>query len=48
MVHPAASAGAILRIAIMIGAFHVGRSPHTPTGWRSTCVWSRRPPNSTG
>ena len=37
-VHPAASAGAILRIAIITGTFQVGSNPHTPAGCRSTWV----------
>ena len=38
-VHPAASAGAILRVAIAAGKFHGVTSTLTPTGW---CVTRSR------
>jgi hypothetical protein len=37
-VHPAASAGAILRVAMAAGKFHGVTSTLTPTGWRRTMI----------
>src|SRR5438876_10579198 len=35
-VHPAARAGAILRVTIVAGKFHGGTAATGPTGWRTT------------
>ena len=36
IVHPAATAGPILRVPMAIGKFHGVMSRHGPTGWRIT------------